>query len=84
MTNLIASIIISLSTNWVTFEKVIPIISKESGIYYQPSFLRQKGTRVTNVIVEVVYNGYTNHFKLDAILGDSCGIKEIPSLLQTK
>lgn len=69
MTNLIASILFTITTNWTTIETTIPNISAGNGATYAVMVyprLTQMGRVYSNVVASVEWGGKTNQFTLES------------------
>jgi len=69
MTNIIATVIAVLATNWVTVSRTTPVVPNEALLYAVMRYdtLNQTGTVVTNYMARIVWNGKTNEFVLESV-----------------
>lgn len=67
MTNIIAIIIITVTTNWVTVSRTSPVVQPGSAMYAVMRYdqLNQTGARVTNTVARFVWKGKTNDLVLE-------------------
>lgn len=68
MTNIIAAIIITVTTNWVTVSETRQTVTPDSAFYAvnRGVVWNQTGARVTNTVAVIVWKGSTNHFILES------------------
>ncbi len=65
MTNILAAIIVTVTTNWVTTSITSPLTQPNLAVDVS-QIANQFGARVTNTVAVIVWNGKTNHFVLES------------------
>lgn len=77
MTNLIASVIVTLSTNWVTVSKTSPVCGMVGCAVFHGSSVHQIGTRQTNTVARVQWKGEDREVILETSPGPQCGERDV-------
>jgi len=69
MTNLLATIIVTLATNWVTISRTTPVIPNGTQLnaVYITDTLNQQGHIVTNYFLQLTWKGEPKQFLLESI-----------------
>jgi hypothetical protein len=58
MTNLLATIFLTVTTNWVDVARIQPINNGPPGnLLYYPASTQQRGTIITNTVARIKYDG---------------------------
>lgn len=84
MTNIVAAVVFTVTTNWVTVSVTRPVPANPLLAIYQPEVENQIGARVTNTVALVVWKGKTNEVILESTPAFYAGALErsVPKGLQ--
>lgn len=78
MTNLIASLVITLSTNWTTIGTFTPSCNQSGCLVDHQSEDVQSGSVETNYQAQVEFNGTTHRFLMEKRVGPLIGERRVP------